>query len=280
LVVLEGNNSDRKNRVTAKHSDDSTSPIGKVVSVIEKVQLNTPEDIRNSYEGSTTATSYVRQRFTSELSRLLHERQVSAVQRVFNLYQPSESLEIAPGPGRITRDVHPSGRLVCLEYNSGMIAEGRRVCSNSVEWIQGDAFHLPFERRFEFVYSFRFIRHFHRPDRERLYHEIRSVLIPGGTLVIDAVNERVSAPLREKRPEDYPIYDKLYRNELDLTAELLNSGFEVVRIEPVQRWYPLQYRAQVVLGPRSRWLCRRVIQLFEGIRRGQALEWIVTCRRA
>ncbi|HXG11715.1 MAG TPA: class I SAM-dependent methyltransferase, partial [Gemmataceae bacterium] len=43
---------------------------------------------------------------------------------------------------------------------------------------------------FDLVYTFRFVRHFRRSDRERLYVQVRRVLKPGGYFVLDAVNER------------------------------------------------------------------------------------------
>ena len=96
---------------------------------------------------------------------------------------------------------------------------------------------------------------------------------------MDAVNAQVSAPLRAADPASYPIYDKLYENEAELKAELADAGFELLRAEPVQRWFPLQYRLQILLGPRSPFLCRAAIRGLEKLRRGPALEWIVTCRR-
>jgi ubiquinone/menaquinone biosynthesis C-methylase UbiE len=243
------------------------------------MSLATELEIQQSYRDPVTAERYVANRFANELMRLLHERQVGVVQRMMRDADPRQSLEVAPGPGRITRDVRPAGGLVCLEFNEGMIAEGRRVCRESVRWVQGNAFHLPFAAgEFDFLYSFRFVRHFHRADRDRLYAEIRRVLRPGGWLVLDAVNARVSEPLRRANPGAYPIYDKLYRGEAELREELAAAGFEVVRLEPVQRWFSLQYRAQLLLGPRSPWLCRRVIGTLERLRRGPALEWIVTAR--
>ncbi|HXG08816.1 MAG TPA: class I SAM-dependent methyltransferase, partial [Gemmataceae bacterium] len=129
------------------------------------------------------------------------------------------------------------------------------------------------------VYTFRFVRHFRRSDRERLYVQVRRVLKPGGYFVLDAVNERISRPLRQVHPEDYPIYDELFRRD-DLCRELAEAGLEVVELEPVQKCYSWQYRSQVLLGPRANWLNRWVIRGLERLPRRDGLEWIVTCRRA
>ncbi|HXG09734.1 MAG TPA: class I SAM-dependent methyltransferase, partial [Gemmataceae bacterium] len=145
--------------------------------------------IKASYQGEAVAGEYVARRFASELYRLLHERQVAAVQRVIDRVQPGYILEIAPGPGRLTRDLRPTGTLVCLEYNEGMIAQGR-AAAGWAAWVRGDGFRLPFDQIFDLVYTFRFVRHFRRSDRERLYVQVRRVLKPGGYFVLDAVNER------------------------------------------------------------------------------------------
>jgi ubiquinone/menaquinone biosynthesis C-methylase UbiE len=243
-------------------------------------ELVTESEIKASYQGRETAQEYVAARFESELQRLLHERQVGAVNRVMAQQRPARSLEIAPGPGRVTRDVRPAGELLCLEYNQGMIEVGQQACQNGARWIQGDAFDLPFDQEFDFVYSFRFVRHFQRADRERLYEQIRKVLKKDGYFVMDAVNMVISAPLRAACPEGYPIYDYLYADEGELRRELNAAGFGVVKCEAVQRWFGLQYKAQTLLGPRSRRLCRAAIRTLEALSRGPGLEWIVTCRRA
>jgi SAM-dependent methyltransferase len=242
--------------------------------------LATEAEIQQAYSGEWTAARYVRDRFTSQLYRLLHEKQVRAVQRVFDRALPQSALEIAPGPGRISRDVRPPGRLVCLEYNGGMIAEGQAACGGRAQWVQGNAFDLPFAAgQFEMAFSFRFVRHFHLPDRRRLYDGIRRVLRPGGYFVMDAVNERVSGPLRRRDPAGYTIHDELYSPDR-LRAELADAGFEVVRLEPVQKCFGWQCRSQILLGPRADWLNRLVIRALERLPFRDGLEWIVTCRRA
>jgi ubiquinone/menaquinone biosynthesis C-methylase UbiE len=237
--------------------------------------------IQSAYSQSKTAIGYVQQRFSSELFRLLHDRQVSVVNRLITETCAAQVLEIACGPGRVTRDIRLSPEhLTCLEFNVEMLRVARQACDQGIHWIRGNAFALPLAQQFDLVYSFRFIRHFHHPDRDRLYQQIRSVLKPGGWLVMDAVNAAVSAPLRAASPAEYPIYDKLYDSEAALQKELEAAGFEVKSIEPVQRWFAAQSRAQILLGPRSQLLCRWAVQGLEKIRRGPALEWIVTCRRA
>lgn len=247
-------------------------------AVPEPRPLSSENDIQSAYSSPDVAQEYIARRFTNELHGLLHDRQVTAVQRVMDRTQPRRILEIAPGPGRLTRDLRPTGPLICLEYNKGMIEQGRGACGGKAAWIRGNGFSLPFAPCFDLVYSFRFIRHFHREDRARLYAQVRRVLVPGGRFVFDAVNERVSRPLREANPSEYPIYDKLYRPE-DLRKELADAGLEVVTLAPVQKLLSLQSRSQWLLGPRARWLNRLVIRGLERLSWRDGLEWIVTCRR-
>ena len=144
--------------------------------------ISTKTEIKQFYADQATAESYAAERFTSELNRMLHKRQVVTVQGAIDRRRPARTLEIAPGPGRLTKDIWPSGLLVCLEYNEAMIAQGRSTTTCPAGWVRGDAFQLPFAPGFDLVYSFRFIRHFRRSDRERIYAEVRRVLRPGGVL--------------------------------------------------------------------------------------------------
>jgi ubiquinone/menaquinone biosynthesis C-methylase UbiE len=238
--------------------------------------LSSRAEIQTAYRSPATAEEYVERRFTAELNRLLHNRQVATVQECIDRIAAERVLEIAPGPGRLTRDIRTPGMLVGLEYNEAMIAQGRAACGARVGWVRGSGFQLPFDQAFDLVYSFRFIRHFHRADREALYAEIRRVLKPGGYFVFDAVNERVSRPLREADPQAYPIYDELYRPEA-LRAELRGAGFEPLRLIPVQKCYRWQCRSQVLLGPRAGWLNRAVIRFLERLPWRDGLEWVVVC---
>jgi len=240
--------------------------------------LATETEIQGAYEGKDVASRYVDERFRSEVHRLLHDRQVAAIQRAIGCIPAGRVLEIAPGPGRLTRQIRPSGSLVCLEYNEGMVERGRQASAGKALWVRGNGFQLPFAEAFDLVYTFRFVRHFRRADRDRLYGEVRRVLKPGGYFLLDAVNDRISRPLRAAHPEEYPIYDKLYQAQ-ELRDELRGAGLPPLSLEPVQKFMHCQGWSQTYLGPRWNWLNRLIVRCLERLPRREGLEWIVTCRR-
>ena len=48
-------------------------------------------------------------------------------------------------------------------------------------YYEGNAFDLaPLDRRFDFVFTFRLIRHFDAPERRRIYEQVAGRLRPGG----------------------------------------------------------------------------------------------------
>lgn len=247
---------------------------------VQRKALRSETEIQSAYSSPDVAASYIDCRFVAPLMALMHRRQVAAVNGLLARQRPEQTLEIAPGPGRITRHVAEIGRLTCLEFNAAMIDQARPACRPSIQWIQGNAFELPFEESFDCVYSFRFVRHFQDQDRSRLYAQIARVLRPGGQLLLDAVNERVSLPRRRAQPQDYPVYDKLYRSVDELHRELAPHGLVLESAQPVLRWFSVQSRVQTLIGPRSDWLCRRIIAGLEAIPSTAPLEWIVQCRRA
>ena len=185
----------------------------------------------------------------------------------------------------MTVDVAPSveGQIVAVEASAQMLAEARRRLDDArhpVPLLQGDAFQLPFTAAFDLVYVFRLIRHFRAHERLALYRQIARVLRPGGLLVFDAVNEPVSAPIRERAEAgEFEHYDWLTRPDL-LVAELAEAGLDIVSLEGVQRRYNVLARIRNLVAPRSRAVARLAIELTDRLGGGRPLEWIVTCRRA
>ena len=83
--------------------------------------LASESEIQRAYENPQAAAEYVEKRFASELFRLLHDRQVRAIRNVISRTRPQQVLEVAPGPGRITREMAPDVELTCLEYNPRLL---------------------------------------------------------------------------------------------------------------------------------------------------------------
>jgi len=231
------------------------------------------------------AETYVDNRFREPLGALLHDRQVGHLVRLFQQLKPQRVLEIAPGPARLTVDVarYLPTPPVLIDASAQMLATARRrlgAAPTSSSLVQGDAFRLPFGPVFDCVYTFRLIRHFEAEDRRRLYAEIARVLRPGGTLVFDAINEDVSAPLRRHTAADeHQHYDALFKRD-SLVAELTAAGFNVKHLEGVQRRYSLLRNLQILVAPRSRVLARSAMEIVDRVGQGSPLEWIVDCCRA
>jgi SAM-dependent methyltransferase len=240
------------------------------------------EQIRDAYRDEAVARSYVERRFEQPLGRVLHDRQVRTLRALIARERPRRVLELAPGPARVTRDLAGSfdGTGFMIDTSLQMLREARRRMAGIRGWhaAQSDAFQLPFASTFDLVYSFRLIRHFERAERMRLYRQISEVLRPGGLLVFDAVNAVVSAPLRERAPEEYQHYDALLTRS-ELTQELADAGLRVESLVGAQYAFPTLMRIQVLVGPRSRRVARYLIEAVDRLGRGEPLEWVVVCRR-
>ena len=241
--------------------------------------------VREAYRDDAVARGYIDQRFVEPLGALLHSRQAHALRRLFRDRRPVRVLEIAPGPARLTVEV---ARLeICvgtvMDASAQMLAEAQRrlapVAGGRWTFVQGDVFQLPFDAEFDLVFAFRLLRHFDQADRVRIYTQIARVLRPGGLLVFDAVNEAVSAPLRNKKPAGYDHYDALLRPDV-IRCELNAAGFHVASLEGVQRRYRLLHRLQTLIAPRSRPAARLAMELVDRFTGGEPLEWIVTCQAA
>jgi SAM-dependent methyltransferase len=241
-------------------------------------------EMREAYRDEKVARSYIENRFRRPLGYLLHKRQLDVLRRVIGQVQPRGVLEVAPGPARLTMEV--AGMLKCggvaIDASRQMLAEAapRIKSAGSHPWVlaQGDAFCLPLAGPFDLAYTFRLIRHFDRPERVKLYKELARVLRPGGALVFDAINEEESAPMRAGGSPALQHYDALL-NPKALREELTEAGFTSIELTGVQHRYAWQYKADILLSPRSYALSRLALELIDRSPGGKPLEWVVTCRR-
>jgi len=247
------------------------------------MKINSPEAIRNYYRKRRVASDYLEERFTKPIYFVAHKRQVEIINRWIDKRKPQRILEIAPGPARIIPElsVNEGTAIDCSKEMLDLAKKRAKDAGKKWEFFQGDAFDLPFEdNSFDFIFSFRFIRHFELCDRIRLYKEIRRVLKDDGILAFDAINYNTAKIVRkilgEKR---YKIYDELYKRE-NLIDEMKKNDFQVIAMEGVMK----HFFTEILISKVSTFLGidkigKRIIFRLDGIEGKNPLEWAVICKK-
>ena len=246
--------------------------------------ITNTENLKKYYQDQKLAQKYLDERFSFPLGRVLHEKQVSVVNRYIDLVNPKKILELACGPGRVTLDVLPPKEAKCVAVDASeemlKIARKRAKLLKNEKWIflKEDIFKMNLQERFDLIFSFRFIRHFKRNDRSKIYSTVKKHLSKSGFFIFDVVNKEVSLPIRLKDGlEKYPVYDKLY-DYGEFLKEMKEEGFLVKELLPTHPWYSLLYKIQIYLGPRSEKLTYNVLKFIENNFRNKNLEWVAVCQ--
>lgn len=248
--------------------------------------MNRPDDqsrLTTHYQQKHVADSYIDERFSKPLGKVQHQYQVNYVNAVIKRYSINRVLEIACGPARLTAEITGFQEGVAMDRSEAMLEKARARTPPEAPWrfVTGDAFQLDFERNFDLVYSFRFIRHLHSQERKQIYKGVRDILSSQGIFLFDAI--RHDKPQFLKNYEaggDIIVYDKVYKNKDELDNELADAGFKLVALYScVEHFYT------GALISRLSHLCRLdnlgvgLIRLLEKIKTGASLEWIVLCQK-
>ena len=245
------------------------------------------QSVATLYQDAEVAETYVEKRFAVSWSRLLHWKQVASINSVIASHHPQVVVEVAPGPARLTTEVEGVQEGVLVEYSQEMLMEARERLTRvglADKWDvrHGNAFDLaPQKLQCDFLYTFRFIRHFNTEDRTRIYDNLRQCLKPQGLLMFDVVNRTVRQTLDAKRPAkpsgELEVYDVTY-SPTDFQEEMESHGFEVLSLEPVVKHFDLQTWVSYSLGPRIGPLTDPLVRLIELLPSSEPLEWITLCR--
>jgi len=243
--------------------------------------LDQSEELQAFYQDRDVVNSYLKRRTAQPLNGVLHRGQVAFLNRVVAERRPRRVLEIAPGPARLTAELEFAGRGLAVDASPQMLAVARdRLRGRPGEWLtaRGDAFRLPVaDHSFDLVYTTKFVRHFQRDDRARLYAEIRRVLRPGGAFVMDAQNRAISQPHREQKGlEKYPIYDVLY-DLPELVDELEAEQFRVVRVGGLVKHFAIQSRLNRLRHVRLTALASALVRAVELLPSRAPSTWMVLC---
>ncbi len=251
-----------------------------------RLKVTQKEELKQYYKDKNIAQKYLDKRFTFPLGRVLHEKQVSIVNKYLQILQPTSILEVACGPGRITLDVEVPSKVeaIAVDASEEMLAIAQRRAKetgkNQWRFLLEDAFSLDLKRKFDLIFSFRFVRHFKIQERRKIYDVIKKHLNTKGVFIFDVVNKEVSLPLRLKEGlENYPVYDELY-TRLDFISEMQEEGFLIKELVPVHPYYSLMQKIQIYLGPRAEGLTYKILKFMEFNLKGRNLEWIAVCQLA
>lgn len=242
-------------------------------------QIDNPEELKRHYQQNSVATGYEDERFSLPKNLHVHGQQIRITNTVLRDAACRSVLELACGPGRVTRYIDGDLTGVAVDASAEMLTIAHRVLDRDRwETKQADIFALDLKRSFDAVVTFRFIRHFRRADRERIYAVIHRHLDNGGLLVFDAPNRVAEEPFRAKHPELYPIYDELWTEE-SLRNELVAAGFHGTVLHPMLTRHDLQRVISFATKRGLNELGARLIGWIDRWPGGEPLEWTVICRR-
>ena len=245
--------------------------------------INSSKQLKSLYQEEHIVRSYIDERFSKPLGRVQHCCQVDYVNRIIEEYNVKHILEIACGPARLTAEVRGFEKGFALDSSDEMLEIAKCRIPMDLPWqlVKGDAFNLNFEHKFNLVYSFRFIRHLKLKERNKIYDQIKKVLIPKGLFIFDAI--RYDKPQFLKKYESRGkklVYDKVYKNKEELQDELMVADFELIKLYPcVEHFYIQAFLSRIShIFKKDRWGIR-IIQFIEKIKTGCPLEWIVLCQK-
>jgi ubiquinone/menaquinone biosynthesis C-methylase UbiE len=249
-----------------------------------KVQRITGVDeIKRFYDNPDVVEKYLEKRTTQPLNSILHELQFTFLRQAIESCSIRRVLDLAPGPARLSAEIDVPSLAVAMDFSANMLSEARRrIMERAKNWylVQGDGYQLPFAAEsFDLVYSIRFIRRFDRPQRDRLYAEIRRVLRPKGFFIMDAQNRLVALPHRVSQGlAGYPVYDELFLRH-ELVSELQENGFVVKRVEGLMRRFALQFWINRLRRYRLGSLARVIIRTLERTNDRNPSTWMVLCQK-
>jgi ubiquinone/menaquinone biosynthesis C-methylase UbiE len=259
-----------------------------MASTAHRLGAQDEQSVRALYEDLQVAETYIRQRFGHPWGRLLHKKQVAEINKVIQKTRPETVLEIAPGPARLATELTGVSHGVMLDNSAAMLSLAKRRLQDAGRghlWQvkQGNAFELQqLDQQFNFVFTFRFIRHFRLDERARLYGAIEACLRPEGLLMFDVVNKAIRDQVDARNPrkpdDELDVYDETYGPD-SFRREIEQYGFKILYLTPVLNHFLIQSWISQRLGQRLTSVSSAFIHSIECVRSHQPLEWIALCQK-
>src|SRR3989344_429099 len=194
-------------------------------------------EIKRYYENEKLSESYISNRFVRPLGRLIHNNQVSFLNKFINKNNIKTVMDLACGPARISKDIVGIESGIAADNSAPMLKIAKKYLDNKWKTKKIDAFKLNINKKFDLVFSFKFIRHFDLKKRAKLYNNIKKLLGRNSYFICDVPNKKVYNWHTKKYPS--PVYDEFW-NRSTITEELNKNGFFIVKLVPNVKHFKIQ----------------------------------------
>lgn len=193
---------------------------------------NNKKNVEEYYMSKEEADKYVSNRFKFPIYIIEHENQVKFVKKAISEYNVCTVLEMGCGPGRVTKDIVNIKKGLAIDSSEPMLNIAKSLKLSKWSFKKIDVFKFKSIQKYDLVLTFRFIFHFNKCDREKIYSIIHKSLKRNGLLIFEARNKSVAGKIKSTvkfflGEKKYKVYQKLYGYS-ELAAELEQNGFKII----------------------------------------------------
>ena len=214
------------------------------------------KDLREHYSKEEIAKSYESLRFSNLAGKIEHKITINVLNSIIKKEQPELLLEIATGPGRITKYINLPNKGIGVDTSENMLRLARKNVSNkNWKFLKVDINKMPFKKNhFDMIITFRLLIHFTDKQRKNSYVKIKKILKNKGTFIFDIGNKNYKKPSFIKNLlKFYRILKKEEKNKLlpgiynnpstldNIVKELKENKFKINKIYGVNyyNWFVL-----------------------------------------
>jgi len=211
------------------------------------------KNLKRHYNKEEIVNSYETLRFSNLAGKIEHEITLDLINFLIKMHKPALLLEIATGPGRISKDIKLFSRGIGIDFSENMLKLAKKNVSGNWKFIKADINKMPFkENYFDMVISFRLLIHFNNKQRQNTYKKIKKILKSKGIFVFDVGNKDYKKPnlinlllmfyRLFKKENENKLLPKIYNNPAkinQLVKELKENNFNIMQIYGVNYYNSL-----------------------------------------
>ena len=199
-------------------------------TALNQVKAETSHQLRARWQANEVVNTYENVRYGNIKRSLAHYLDCDAIDSFLKRNFGSKDivlLDLACGTGRLTRTIisRSNRRIISVDYSEQMLLYAReKAQAQGVSFYpaRADGLNLAFKpQSFDAVFTMRFIRHYKKPGRVKIYSEIYRVLKEQGILIFEVLNSAVDKDARNRQT-----YDEAYTLE-EIVRELGDNGFSL-----------------------------------------------------